>query len=90
MKSKIDNFKGCLLGGAIGDALGYTVEFMNTEEINRRYGDEGITDLHCDPKSGKAIISDDTQMTIFTAEGIIWADYRGKRRGICSYPSCVF
>lgn len=64
-----DHFKGCLLGGAIGDALGYTVEFMQYDEITNRFGQRGITELVL--SNGKALISDDTQMTLFTAEGCI-------------------
>lgn len=30
-----DRFRGCLIGGAIGDALGYPVEFMTCAEIQR-------------------------------------------------------
>ncbi len=90
MVNKKDRFHGCLLGGATGDALGYPVEFMDINEIRRKFGADGITDLVCEDTQGKAIISDDTQMTIFTAEGILWADARGRKRGICSYPSCVF
>ncbi len=39
----IDRFKGCLLGGAIGDALGYAVEFQKLDQIRKQYGPEGIT-----------------------------------------------
>ena len=28
----IDRFRGCLIGGAAGDALGYAVEFMLTSK----------------------------------------------------------
>jgi ADP-ribosylglycohydrolase len=90
MKNDILHFRGCLIGGAIGDALGYIVEFMNIEEIRNKFGSAGITELICDQKTGKALISDDTQMTLFTAEGILWAHYRGRHKGICSFPSCVF
>ena len=38
-------FIGCLLGGAIGDALGYPVEFLKLNEIYARYGENGIEDL---------------------------------------------
>jgi ADP-ribosylglycohydrolase len=85
-----DKFQGCLIGGAIGDALGYIVEFMSIGEIKRRFGVDGIRDLVCDNMSGKALISDDTQMTLFTAEGLLWADYRGRHKGISSYEGCVF
>lgn len=82
---KKDLFIASLLGGAIGDALGYTVEFMKLDEIESRFGVEGITDLVMDPYVGKAVISDDTQMTLFTADGLIWAYDRMSERGIGSY-----
>ena len=34
----IDKYHGCLIGGAVGDALGYAVEFMQEYEIFGRYG----------------------------------------------------
>lgn len=57
---------GCLLGGAIGDAMGYPVEFMRYSDITRYFGKAGVRDL-----SAGTIISDDTQMTLFTAEGLL-------------------
>lgn len=39
----IDKFRGCLIGGAAGDALGYAVEFLDEETIFSRYGENGIT-----------------------------------------------
>lgn len=72
MKQKtIDQIRGCLLGGAAGDALGYPVEFMGEKAIFLRYGKKGITEYELDPKLGKALISDDTQMTLFTANGLL-------------------
>ena len=35
-------FRGCLLGGAVGDALGAPVEFMRLDEIRHLYGPGGI------------------------------------------------
>ena len=72
-----DRVVGSLLGGAIGDALGYTVEFMGRNEILSRFGSSGITNLVPDSRTGKALISDDTQMTLFTADGIRWANQNG-------------
>lgn len=69
----LNRFKGCLFGGAVGDALGYVVEFMSLEQIKSRFGGSGITDLVSDKATNKALISDDTQMTLFTADGLIWA-----------------
>jgi len=71
-----DNFRGCLVGGAIGDALGYPVEFMTWEQIQERYGEAGIQAY--DLKDGIAQISDDTQMTLFTANGLLVAATRNK------------
>lgn len=72
MKRSADFFRGCLLGGAMGDALGWPVEFMRMSDIVRRFGAGGVRELHPAP-SGKAEITDDTQLTIFTAEGLLRA-----------------
>ena len=71
MTNKKDKIRGCLVGGAIGDALGYAVEFMREPEIFSRYGKDGIKEYKLDNRTGKALISDDTQMTLFTATGIL-------------------
>jgi ADP-ribosylglycohydrolase len=89
VKRDKDHFRGCLLGGAIGDALGWPVEFFRLNEIKRKYGEAGITEL-IEGKNGKAEISDDTQMTLFTAEGILRAETRGNERVICHPPSVVY
>ena len=60
------SFVGCLLGGAVGDALGYPVEFMLWSEIRKVYGPTGIVSL--EQTDGE--ITDDTQMTLFTVEGL--------------------
>ena len=56
-----DRALGCLVGGAVGDALGYAVEFESWPSIRTMYGPKGITRYDLSP-SGKALISDDTQM----------------------------
>ncbi len=66
-----DRYQGCLMGGAAGDALGYEVEFLTWREIRARYGPDGIR--HYEKKNGVARISDDTQMTLFTADGLLHA-----------------
>lgn len=72
-----DNFTGCLLGGAIGDALGYPVQFKSIDEIRVAYGYSGIRDFS---KLNGAQISVNTQMTLFTANGLIYTD-AARRRG---------
>ena len=70
-KEVSDRIRGCLLGGAAGDALGYPVEFLWIDDIRKHYGPGGIQSYDFDSHTGKALISDDTQMTLFTAEGIL-------------------
>lgn len=69
-----DKIRGSMFGGAVGDALGYEIEFDSEETIFRRFGEQGITDYVLNSKTGKALISDDTQMTLFTANGILYRD----------------
>lgn len=64
-----DQIRGSLLGGAVGDALGYAVEFLPYAAIIQKYGSSGITDFEL--AHGKALISDDTQMTLATAYGLL-------------------
>jgi ADP-ribosylglycohydrolase len=86
--TRIDRYMGCMLGGAIGDALGAPVEFASLADIRRRYGSEGIQDF--DQAYGRVgAITDDTQMTLFTAEGMLRANSRGISRGVCHPPSVV-
>ena len=76
-----DKIRGSLIGGAAGDALGYAIEFLGEYEIFKRYGNSGIREYSLDSVSGKALISDDTQMTLFTAEGIInWCSGNERHR----------
>jgi len=89
MKRSQEFFRGCLVGGAIGDALGWPVEFLRYNELINRFGEDGIQDLVVS-SSGRAEITDDTQMTLFTAEGILRAETRGNEKGICHPPSVVF
>lgn len=84
----INKFRGCLIGGAIGDALGYAVEFTEDRDIFAKYGANGITEY--DLVNNTALISDDTQMTLFTANGLLLGTTRGMMRGIMgTYPSYI-
>lgn len=60
---------GCIMGGAVGDALGYPVRFTEYDEIKRNYGDGGITKL--DVSDGLAQISNNTLTALYTANAII-------------------
>jgi ADP-ribosylglycohydrolase len=84
MYSLQDRIRGSLIGGAIGDALGYPVEFMGEKQIVHHFGERGITRFSLD-LNGKAVVSDDTQMTLFTANGLLNAKRLGiaPKYGIC-------
>lgn len=73
-------FRGCLVGGAVGDALGAAVEFMSLGEIRRRFGHDGIRDF-AEAYGRLGAITDDTQMTAYTAHGLINAARHGQATG---------
>lgn len=88
-KSKnLDKIRGSLIGGAIGDALGYPIEFDHESTIFARYGEKGISEYVTDEITGKAVISDDTQMTLFTGNGLLVGNTRMAMRGIGAAPHC--
>lgn len=59
---------GGLFGGALGDAYGYPVEFKSRNEIRAAFGKPGLGE----PRA-RLVASDDTQMTLFTADGLLAA-----------------
>ena len=87
--SRAERIAGCLLGGAVGDALGAPIEFLRLPEIRARFGPKGLTDYAL--AYGKlGAVTDDTQMTLFTAEGLLRAMCRGATKGICDGPTVVY
>lgn len=60
--------RAALFGLAFGDALGAPAEFLSYEEIVRRYGPRGPRDL---PPGAR--VTDDTQMTLAVADGLLSA-----------------
>lgn len=88
-QERLNKIMGCLLGGAMGDALGYPVEFTSYCQIINKFGSNGITEYKL--SNNKALISDDTQMTLFTAVGLLWWDSRWKTKGVSpSTTECVY
>lgn len=77
----------CLLAGAMGDALGADIEFASLARIRARFP-QGFTDLPLH-QGIRGAITDDTQMTLFTAEGLMRAAVRGSLRGICHPPGVI-
>ena len=72
-----DKIAGCLMAGALGDALGYEVEFLPWELIHKKY----VQVRALVPHGGKARFSDDTQMTLFTNEGLVLGYWANRRQG---------
>ena len=68
------HFRGCLLGGAVGDALGAAVEFKKLSEIREEFGPAGIRDYGV-AYGRLGAITDDTQLTLFTAEALVRAEH---------------
>ncbi|SFS44421.1 ADP-ribosylglycohydrolase [Saccharopolyspora flava] len=66
-----ERFLGSMLAGAVGDALGFAVEFNDIDMIRRHHGADGVTGPVL--RDGVAQVSDDTQMMLFTLEGLIRA-----------------
>ncbi|WP_137823523.1 ADP-ribosylglycohydrolase family protein [Pseudomonas sp. D(2018)] len=86
--NRVERIKGCLLGGAVGDALGAPVEFFDWLAIQAKFGPGGVSDFV--PAYGVlGAVTDDTQMMLFTAEGLLRAFVRGSSRGICHVPSVI-
>lgn len=74
----------CLLAGAMGDALGAGIEFATLAEVQTEIS-QGFTGLPVH-QGIRGAITDDTQMTLFTAEGMVRAFVRGALKGIRHAP----
>lgn len=77
------HFRGCLLGGAVGDALGAAIEFKKLDEIREEFGPAGLRDYSF-AYGRLGAITDDTQMALFTAEGLLRAEHCRVRQGNCN------
>lgn len=61
--------RGCLLGLAVGDAMGHTVDGKTLEEIREDYGPNGL--LGYDLVNGYADVTSYTQLAAFSANGLL-------------------
>lgn len=87
---RVAAIQGCLLGGAIGDALGTPVSTNNWLQMQQKFGISGIHDFM--PARGRAAgaISGKTQQMLFTADGILRAYMRSVSRGLCNPSSMIY
>jgi ADP-ribosylglycohydrolase/protein-tyrosine phosphatase len=65
----------CLFGGALGDGFGYVVEFDSLAKIQKTHGLTGLREPYF--HKGELVVSDDTQMSLFTLEGMTRAMLAG-------------
>ncbi len=75
-----DTVHGCLLGTALGDALGWPVELTPLSGIRANYGAHGIQEFDARASGGRGAITDDTQMMLFTAAGILRGTVRAMEK----------
>lgn len=71
-------FRGALLGLAVGDAMGYTVDGKTLDEIREDYGPNGL--LGYDLVNGYADVTSYTQLAAFSANGLLLGLTRGRMR----------
>ena len=76
MDERISICRGCLLGIAVGDAMGHIVDEKSWSEIQEDYGPNGL--LGYDLVNGCAAGSSYTQTATFVTNGLLLAVTRGK------------
>ena len=79
MISKNDAYRGCLLGLAIGDAMGYPVDTKTWNQIREDYGPYGL--MGYDLRNGYAEVSSHTQIASFSCNGLLLGLTRGQMLG---------
>jgi ADP-ribosylglycohydrolase len=81
LNQQIQNrYIGCIIGGAIGDALGAPTEFMSLVDILEQYGEQGVQS-YVEFPDGTGEVTDDTQMLLFTADGLLRSIHRAELNG---------
>ncbi len=87
---KKERFAGCLLGAAVGDALGCPVKSLDFQQIKKKYGRKGIVKPKPEKGSKSVRFSDETQLILFTAHGILWGREVELANGYTDYTRSVF
>jgi ADP-ribosylglycohydrolase len=84
-----DKTLGAMLAFAVGDAYGYPVRGMTYAQMCQRFDKKGCLDLAVSRKTNTALFTDATQLMLFTADGILWADAEAGG-GAINYTAYVF
>lgn len=76
MEQRISSCYGCLLGLAVGDAMGSIIDKKSWEDICENYGPNGL--LGYDLQSDYAEVTSYTQLAAFVANGLLLNATRGQ------------
>ena len=77
MKDMLPFYQACLLGLAVGDAMGYTIDDKSWEEIRENYGPNGLLGYDLQAQE-YAQVTSYTQLAAFLCNGLLLAVSRGK------------
>ena len=83
MLQKYMIFRGAMLGMAVGDAMGYTVDRASLTQIRDDYGPNGL--MGYDLVNGCAEVSSNTQVAAFAANGLLLGLTRGQMDKLVGY-----
>lgn len=83
MDKRLSKCRGCLLGLAVGDAMGYPVDEKSWQEIQNAYGPNGL--LGYDLVNDCATASAYTQVAAFVSNGLLLGVSRGKEEHYLRY-----
>ena len=79
MAKRLSAYKGCLLGLAVGDAMGRPVNQWTMGEIREAYGPEGLRGFDC--LNGYASVTAYTQIAAYAVNGLLLGLTRGQLKG---------
>jgi ADP-ribosyl-[dinitrogen reductase] hydrolase len=68
--SRADRLAGCLVGLAVGDALGAPLEFLPRDQVRKRFP-QGLREMTASSLWNKGEYTDDTQMALLIAESLL-------------------
>lgn len=72
-----DHYSGCLLGGAVADALGAAAQGMSQNDIHEHFGPDGLRD-YAKVFGREGAFTAHTQLVLFTAEGVLRAKVKAE------------
>lgn len=73
--TEIERFRGAMIGGACGDALGFPLQELSVCRIQHKYGPFGLRTLVRNGQCGNvAPVTVNTQMALATIDGLLWTD----------------